>query len=357
MGNKCKICGYRFKSKDEAICPECFTAREDDISCERYSASEHAHGASYSIGLRDDGESFVQKELREERHNSFARENFGARANAGLDLSDDGSRFDQQSRFVRNDYNYGSANQYRQAMPQQSAYQRYIAQQQRKAGTASGYSSQTSGFTPAGQVFAQRSTIPTQQSSLQYYRTTQYGQRKKANSAGAVIFLIIFVSIFGFVIAMSASEENKNRKSSTTTTRTTQSTKSTNKTVSIGSVAAEIKSISDSDEQGAEIDKLRNNTQKYDKNAQLRLVKINVIVKSTTDKTTTTKLTSANIRGYANSSSSKILSSCWTYPKKEIQLTTEGTSVELNAFFPIDSKKGTLYLLFEGQLVSLNFEM
>ena len=359
MGNKCKICGYRFRSKDEAICPECFTARDDDISCERYSASEHSHGRSYGGGLHETGESFVQKEMREERRNSFARENFGARANAGLDLSDDGTRFDQQSRFVRNDYNYGSANQYRQAMPQQSAYQRYIAQQQRKAGTASGYSSQTSGFTPAGQIFAQRSTIPTQQSSLQYYRTTQYGQRKKANSAGAVIFLIIFVSIFGLVIAMSASQENKNRKSSTTTTttRTTQSTKSTNKTVSIGSVAAEIKSISDSDEKGTEIDKLRNNTQLFDKNAQLKLIKINVMVKSNNGKTGTAKLTSANIRAYSGSSSSKILSSCWTYPKKEIQLTTEGTSIELNAFFPIDSKKGSLYLLFEGQLVSLNFEM
>ena len=103
MGKKCKICGYRFKSKDEAICPECFTARDDDISCERYSASEHSHGRSFSAGLRDTSESFVQRELREERRNSFARENFGSRANAGLDLSDFNNRYDQ-SRFVRNDY-------------------------------------------------------------------------------------------------------------------------------------------------------------------------------------------------------------------------------------------------------------
>ena len=28
--NKCRICGYRFKSDDEIICPECFTARDED---------------------------------------------------------------------------------------------------------------------------------------------------------------------------------------------------------------------------------------------------------------------------------------------------------------------------------------
>ena len=198
MGNKCKICGYRFRSKDEAICPECFTARDDDISCERYSASEHSHGRSYGGGLHETGESFVQKEMREERRNSFARENFGARANAGLDLSDDGSRFDQQSRFLRNDYNYGSANQYQQAMPQQSAYQRYIAQQQRKAGTASGYSSQTSGFTPAGQILAQRNPM---RSSPQAY--TPINTQRKKSSAGAVTFLVMFVFIAVAAITIS----------------------------------------------------------------------------------------------------------------------------------------------------------
>jgi hypothetical protein len=198
LGNKCKICGYRFRSKDEAICPECFTARDDDISCERYSASEHSHGRSYGGGLHETGESFVQKEMREERRNSFARENFGARANAGLDLSDDGSRFDQQSRFLRNDYNYSSANQYQQAMPQQSAYQRYIAQQQRKAGTASGYSSQTSGFTPAGQILAQRNPM---RSSPQAY--TPINTQRKKSSAGAVTFLVMFVFIAVAAITIS----------------------------------------------------------------------------------------------------------------------------------------------------------
>ena len=41
--NKCRICGYRFKSDDEIICPECFTARDEDISCNSLSDDLHSH--------------------------------------------------------------------------------------------------------------------------------------------------------------------------------------------------------------------------------------------------------------------------------------------------------------------------
>ena len=222
MGRKCKICGYRFKSRDEAICPECFTAREDDISCERYSANEHSHAKSYSSGLRDTSESLVQKEMREERRNSFARENFGARANAGIDLSDDGARFNQQARFERDDYNYDFSNEYRQIMAQSypqkpparqqsvydrqrtqqqgSAYQRYTAQQQRKQ------SSTTSGFTPAGQIFAQRSALRT---SSPY--TASRTQQKK-NSAGAAVFLILFIVICVMAAVISNIQDRQKEK-------------------------------------------------------------------------------------------------------------------------------------------------
>lgn len=221
MGKKCKICGYRFKSKDEAICPECFTARDDDISCERYSSSEHSHGRSFSAGLRDTGESFVQRELREERRNSFARENFGSRANAGLDLSDFNNRYDQ-SRFVRNDYYENDKSlsslynqpQQPQQPQQQSAYQRYISQQQRK-----GYnpppSSQTnsgSGFTTAGQVFAQRNSVPLQQAVYQRYTAANTGKPKKKNSAGAVTFLVMFVFIAVAAITISNIRDRQEEK-------------------------------------------------------------------------------------------------------------------------------------------------
>ena len=47
MKKKCAVCGYRFKDKDEVICPECLTAREDDISCSRYSDDLHSHAYEY----------------------------------------------------------------------------------------------------------------------------------------------------------------------------------------------------------------------------------------------------------------------------------------------------------------------
>lgn len=47
MTKKCRICGYKFKSKDEIICPECFTARDEDISCNRYTDDLHTHAYGY----------------------------------------------------------------------------------------------------------------------------------------------------------------------------------------------------------------------------------------------------------------------------------------------------------------------
>lgn len=48
MNKKCKVCGYKFKSSDENICPECFTSREDDISCSRYTDDLHSHSCGYN---------------------------------------------------------------------------------------------------------------------------------------------------------------------------------------------------------------------------------------------------------------------------------------------------------------------
>lgn len=71
--NKCRICGYHFKSDDEIICPECFTARDEDISCNSLSDDLHSHD------LRADNEQdgwFGQSEndtFKEEKTISFPR--------------------------------------------------------------------------------------------------------------------------------------------------------------------------------------------------------------------------------------------------------------------------------------------
>lgn len=43
MNNRCKFCGYRFKDKGEQICPECLTAREEDITCGSFGEDDHSH--------------------------------------------------------------------------------------------------------------------------------------------------------------------------------------------------------------------------------------------------------------------------------------------------------------------------
>lgn len=85
MRSKCKFCGYRFKDRDERICPECFTAREDDISCGQFSDDLHSHeifGDRYSRNdygspendtFKEERVSFVEEERREEQQSKIAK--------------------------------------------------------------------------------------------------------------------------------------------------------------------------------------------------------------------------------------------------------------------------------------------
>ena len=84
MNNKCKFCGYRFKDKDEQICPECLTAREDDISCGIFGEDEHSHERFDADNFYDgrvvksdtfkDGKAdFLKEERREENRAAAAK--------------------------------------------------------------------------------------------------------------------------------------------------------------------------------------------------------------------------------------------------------------------------------------------
>ncbi|MBO5449015.1 MAG: hypothetical protein J5994_06765 [Ruminococcus sp.] len=85
MRNKCKFCGYVFKDRDESICPECLTAREEDISCGQYSDDEHSHGYfddrysrdssvfSQNDIFKQEENSFLQEEIKDERKSKMAK--------------------------------------------------------------------------------------------------------------------------------------------------------------------------------------------------------------------------------------------------------------------------------------------
>lgn len=72
MAYKCKTCGYRFKSDDSDLCPECFTAR-DDIGCKTF--EQHSHGKFTTASVEDDD--FITEQLKSEKASAknFSKEN------------------------------------------------------------------------------------------------------------------------------------------------------------------------------------------------------------------------------------------------------------------------------------------
>ena len=132
MNYRCKFCGYRFKDKDEQVCPECLTAREEDISCGVYGEDEHSHSVfderSYTNSFvnndtfRDGKADFLREEKREEKRNDTARYE---RRNGG----DINMEADSAGRFVRPAPNYNNIQR-----PTQPSYNRANQYQQPKKG-------------------------------------------------------------------------------------------------------------------------------------------------------------------------------------------------------------------------------
>ena len=379
MGNKCKICGYRFKDKDEAICPECFTARDDDISCERYSASEHSHGSSYSSGLRDTGESFVQRELRLERNNQFARENFGDRASYGVDMTDHRS-YNDPSRFARSDY--APAHQQPAAPGQEpSAYLRYIAQQQRKGGFSQ------SGFTPAGQILAQRNASGPQRSMFQEYRAIRQPSntpKKKGSGAAAVVFLMVFILAFIVTIISQAQEEREEREwneqhaqteyaetqstSTTTASTTKQAATTTLKSkvdTTMGNYSCEIIDFGFTPKKTSEIDKelISYATDFTHQEEPWAEVTVKVRVSPGTNYSEIQKdptVTNASLQGIEKATSNTSMSYSTVRPDTKIELSEDGTAeVTLTLIAHKDAKIlfFNLYLQGAGAKESCRFRI
>ncbi len=76
MAYKCKVCGYKFKSSDSDLCPECFTAR-DDINCTDIDGHTHTK----DMPRRPDEEDFLYKQIMEEKDISRELEERRRRAN------------------------------------------------------------------------------------------------------------------------------------------------------------------------------------------------------------------------------------------------------------------------------------
>ena len=82
--NKCRICGYRFKAGED-ICPECFTARDDDISCSQFSEEEHTHSGGFSTTENSDiydefrEKSFIDDQRKDEANDPIPTATYGGK--------------------------------------------------------------------------------------------------------------------------------------------------------------------------------------------------------------------------------------------------------------------------------------
>ncbi|MBQ8967952.1 hypothetical protein [Ruminococcus sp.] len=119
MSNYCKFCGYRFKDKDEQICPECLTAREEDISCGVYGEDEHSHARyddryappvfAKNDTFRDGTADFLREEKRYEDHTAASKYERRNGGDIGMEIDDRRPKPNSYQRppYNGNNYNMG----------------------------------------------------------------------------------------------------------------------------------------------------------------------------------------------------------------------------------------------------------
>lgn len=197
---KCRICGYRFRDNED-ICPECFTARDDDISCEQFGRDEHTHGS----GMSTTEDSDVYDEYRER---SFIDEQRSEEAKDPIPSSTYGGRQGTPPpTYAQQSYHSG---------PSQTGYsgsqtRRDKLEALRNAGRTAG--GQT-GYNPQNVFFG----TGQQPGRNVYY--TKNGQKQKTNSAVVAVIVIFFLVIFfvPFIMGIIASMDGSTNKARTTTT-------------------------------------------------------------------------------------------------------------------------------------------
>ncbi len=65
MAQKCRICGYRFKAGDGSLCPECFTAREEEL---RFDIRGSKNDDLFGRGRKESVGDFLADEMKQELH-------------------------------------------------------------------------------------------------------------------------------------------------------------------------------------------------------------------------------------------------------------------------------------------------
>ena len=69
MAQKCRICGYRFKPGDGSLCPECFTARDEEL---RFDIRKDSTDDLFGNKRKEELGSFLADEMRQEFHEDIS---------------------------------------------------------------------------------------------------------------------------------------------------------------------------------------------------------------------------------------------------------------------------------------------
>ncbi len=116
MLKKCKICGYRFKDKSEIICPECFTSRESDFTCNDFSDDLHSHKIDSESQdrfsrkkINSEEKSFIDTQRENEESSSAMKSTYSAE-NTIDKPNFDYSVYNKQNQSSNNKYNNSQNN-------------------------------------------------------------------------------------------------------------------------------------------------------------------------------------------------------------------------------------------------------
>lgn len=211
---KCRICGYRFHSNED-ICPECFTARDDDISCEQFGKDEHTHGAGFSTTESTDmynefkERSFVDEQRSEEANDPIPSATYGGRQGT------------PPPTYAQQSYNrkpYGQQNYNRQT---NSSNAFYGGMQSRQDKLNALRNSHNTNANYSNTFYGNQNGPNFQQNNGNRVYYTQPGQQKKANGAVIAVLVILLLLIFfiPFVTGVLSAANRSTNKTKTTTTK------------------------------------------------------------------------------------------------------------------------------------------
>ncbi|MBR1749815.1 MAG: hypothetical protein IJ740_02880 [Ruminococcus sp.] len=215
MAERCRICGYRFRPGDGSLCPECFTAREDEL---KFQVNDFK---MTNIFGRDKNEerlgAFLADEMKEERHEDISLKK-------ELDREDSRSTniLNSQGAHVKNE-SFRDAFHERVSRDTTSDPGRVFTQNNNSTASRPSYNRSSMTVNRTATTFTNRAVPnPGQNNRMNFGQTPltynfppsqNRSNYKKGSSAGAMIIVIVSIMMFIILINIFAEVEDSSDSS------------------------------------------------------------------------------------------------------------------------------------------------